>query len=84
MGVVVAGCNMLEVSVSVANSRNVKGSRVESRTNDGERWECWHWWGSGVELTCGRAELYACIDVSHGLPITANAFLSHIVNIRCV
>ena len=34
-----------------------------------------------VELTCGRAELYACIDVLHGLPSIANGFcLSHIVS----
>ena len=40
------------------------------------------WWGSGVvsvELTCGRAELYACIDVLHGFLSQPMLFsLSHI------
>lgn len=34
------------------------------------------WGGRGVELTCGRAELYACIDVLHGCLAQPMAFVS--------
>ena len=62
---------MLEIPVDVANRRNAKDKEwkdgqmlVMSVGNDGIGGAV----VAEVDLTCGRAELYACIDGLHGGP----------------